>query len=201
MTVEQSQQAGRQSTHGGMFMADGAKTLLMRVDLVPIGEVPAPVKREASAVLRSVYDASVSITTDQDLPRDAYDSGRDQYRAEAFIDLAADAAPGDRAVGLTTEDLYYRRRNYVFGLAYLDGRSCVVSTNRLGTSSDGGFSQRSPEAVFGDRVRKEVVHEVGHMLGLDHCDNNRCAMSFSPTVQEVDRKEETLCGTCQRELF
>lgn len=173
----------------------------MRVDLVPIGDVPAPVKREASAVLRSVYDAEVSMAPDRDLPADAYDEGRDQYHAESFIELAADRTTGGNAIALTDADLYYRRRNYVFGLAYLDGRSCVVSTNRLGTSSDGGFSQRSAQDVFVDRLRKEVVHEAGHMLGLDHCDNNRCAMSFSPTVKEVDRKEETLCGSCQRELF
>lgn len=173
----------------------------MRVDLVPIGDVSPPVKREASSVLRSVYEADVSITPDQDLPRDAYDSGRDQYHAESFIELAANAARGEKAIGLTPADLFYRRRNYVFGLAYLDGRSCVVSTNRLSTSSDGGFSQRSAQDVFADRLRKEVIHEAGHMLGLDHCENNRCAMSFSPTVKEVDRKEETLCGSCQRALF
>ncbi len=173
----------------------------MRVDLVPIGDVPPQVKREASSVLRSVYEAEVSISPDQSLPRDAYDSGRDQYHAESFIELAADVATGDKAIGLTPEDLYYRRRNYVFGLAYLDGRSCVVSTNRLSTSSDGGFSKRSAQDVFTDRLRKEVIHEAGHMLGLDHCENNRCAMSFSPTVKEVDRKEETLCGSCQRHVF
>lgn len=173
----------------------------MRVDLVPIGSVPAPVKREASSVLRSVYDAEVSILKEQSLPTDAYDEGRGQYRAERLIERAATVSTGEKAIGLTAEDLYYRRRNYVFGLAYLDGRSCVVSTNRLSTSSDGGFSRRSAEEVFTDRLRKEIVHEAGHMLGLDHCENNRCAMSFSPTVQEVDRKEENLCGTCQRELF
>ncbi|MFB6266213.1 MAG: archaemetzincin family Zn-dependent metalloprotease [Halodesulfurarchaeum sp.] len=173
----------------------------MRVDLVPIGDVPARVKREASAALRTVYDIEVSVAPDQDLPDGAYDSGRDQYRAEAFIDLAANTASGEKSVALTTEDLFYRRRNYVFGLAYLDGRSCVVSTYRLQTSSDGGFSERPASEVFSDRVRKEVVHEVGHTLGLEHCDNNRCAMNFSPTVREVDRKEELLCGSCQRRLF
>ncbi len=173
----------------------------MRIDLVPVGDVPATVKREASSALRSVYDSEVSVAPDQDLPSGSYDSGRDQYRAEAFIDLAATVSNGEKAVALTTEDLYYRRRNYVFGLAYLDGRSCVVSTYRLQTSSDGGFSERPASAVFADRVRKEVVHEIGHTLGLEHCDNNRCAMNFSPTVREVDRKEEHLCGSCQRRLF
>ena len=173
----------------------------MRIDVVPIGDVPARVKRETSSALRSVYDAEVSVLADQNLPSGSYDMNRDQYSAEPFIELASDVSQGEKAVALTTEDLYYRRRNYVFGLAYLDGRSCVVSTYRLQTSSDGGFSERSASAVFADRVRKEVIHEVGHTLGLEHCDNNRCAMNFSPTVREVDRKEENLCGSCQRRLF
>ncbi|MFB6070405.1 MAG: archaemetzincin family Zn-dependent metalloprotease [Halanaeroarchaeum sp.] len=173
----------------------------MRFDIVPVGEVAPRVKREASAALRSIYEGEVSVRETQSVPESAYDPGRDQYVAEEFIDLAARVGRGDKTVAITPKDLYYRRRNYVFGLAYLDGRSCVVSTYRLQTSSDGGFSERPADEVFADRVRKEVVHEVGHTLGLEHCENNRCAMNFSPTTREVDRKEQHLCGTCQRRVF
>jgi archaemetzincin len=170
----------------------------MLVDIVPIGEVPAQVKREASAALRSVYDCDVTVHNEQGIPDGAFDRSRNQYRAEEFIELASRTGSGDKNIGITPEDLFYRRRNYVFGLAYLNGSGSVISTYRLNTSSDGGISTKPAKEVFADRVRKEVVHEIGHTVGLEHCDNNKCVMSFSPTVREVDVKEENLCGSCSR---
>ncbi len=170
----------------------------MHVDIVPVGDLPAAVKREASSGLRSVYDCEVTIHDNQSVPESAYDGGREQYRAEEFIELAGRVGSGEKNIAITANDLYYRRRNYVFGLAYLSGNGSVISTYRLQTSSDGGFSERSATDIFADRVRKEVVHEIGHTLGLEHCDNSRCVMNFSPTVREVDVKEENLCGSCQR---
>ena len=170
----------------------------MHVDIVPVGDLPAAVKREASSGLRSVYDCEVTIHDSQPVPDGAHDPAREQYRAEELIELASRIGSGEKNIAITDHDLYYRRRNYVFGLAYLSGNGSVISTYRLQTSSDGGISNKPASEIFSDRVRKEVVHEIGHTLGLEHCDNSRCVMNFSPTVREVDVKEENLCGSCQR---
>ena len=171
----------------------------MRIDVVPVGSLTDGVVKKAREVLKERYGAEVVARSTEPVPEVAYDERSGQYNAERLISVAESVGRGDKNLALTDVDIFYRQRNFVFGLAYLDGKGCVVSTHRLKMTADGGEVD-DDEETFYDRVRKEVVHEVGHTLGLRHRDNDTCVMSFSPTVREVDYKFERPCPVCDREV-
>jgi archaemetzincin len=127
-----------------------------------------------------------------DLPPGAYNRSRGQYRAEALLNVAAHAPGTERVLGVAEVDLYVESLNFVFGIAESPGRAAVISTARL----------RAPDndALFQGRVLKEAIHELGHTLGLGHCDDARCVMHFSNSLADTDRKGSRLCRSCRARL-
>jgi predicted Zn-dependent protease len=47
-----------------------------------------------------------------------------------------------------------------------------------------------------DRLVKESVHELGHVLGLRHCPDWRCVMASTHDVERLDLKGEEYCPSC-----
>jgi archaemetzincin len=115
------------------------------------------------------------------LPSTAFASSRGQYNASVLL---AHLFKNTKKIALwvVDSDLYVEGMNFVFGIASRKG--AVLSTARL----------FSPELI-----KKEVLHEVGHVLGLEHCLND-CVMQFSNSLLEAERKPGFLCEKC-RELL
>ena len=44
-------------------------------------------------------------------------------------------------------------------------------------------------------LAKESLHEVGHLLGLDHC-MEVCIMNISHSIEQAQEKSSHLCETC-----
>lgn len=122
-----------------------------------------------------------------DIPDASYNALRKQYNPQhimsAISDLSRDLS--ELRIGVVNVDLYARGLNFIFGLANPLRRIALVSTYRLS----------GPKLE--ERLAKEVVHETGHLLGLDHCENSHCVMYFSNTIEDTDNKRMWLCEICR----
>jgi len=124
------------------------------------------------------------------IPEKAFNPLRHQYDAMTIINHIASISHDKDNIKLSIvdKDIYSHGMNYIFGLADPVSKTAVVSTYRL----TGGKKH--------DRISKEVVHEVGHLLGLNHCTQTSCVMHFSHTIEDTDNKNQDLCGQCRSKL-
>ena len=95
------------------------------------------------------------------------------------------------------QDLFKNGNSFVFGLARQTAGAAVVSTSRLGNEF---YGREANDDDLMDRITKEGAHEVGHLLGLGHCDNPECIMFRPDTLDELDRKKKMFCRACQDQL-
>jgi archaemetzincin len=158
--------------------------------LLPCGPVE-PKDLEVLMHTLSGRGMRVRISGERQVPSDAFNRGRQQYRAGVFLKIAQ-AEEGDRVLAVTNCDLYDGNLNFVFGLAESPGKGAVISLFRLRMGAD--------EETFRQRAVKEAVHELGHTWGLAHCQNQRCVMHFSNSLQDTDRKETDPCESCDKKL-
>ena len=133
---------------------------------------------------------------------DGYDRSRNQHDAQKILDRLQDTLtrryeiPGPLLL-VTCKDLYVNGCDFVFGLARQASGVAVVSTARFG---NGYYGRRPDDADLIDRVAKEGAHEIGHLLGLDHCSDPECVMFRPRTLDELDRKRKMLCPACRETL-
>jgi archaemetzincin len=163
---------------------------LLALTLLPAG----PVEQEDLNHLASALSGkgmSVTIATELPVPPEAFNSRRQQYRADDFLESAR-LVPGDRVLAVTNYDLCAGNLNFVFGMAESLGRCAVISLFRLRVGVD--------VEEFRRRAVKEAVHELGHTFGLCHCSNSRCVMYFSNSLGDTDRKGTDWCEVCERQL-
>jgi archaemetzincin len=103
-----------------------------------------------------------------------------------------------KTLGLFNIDLFIPILTYIFGQAFLKGRCGIASIYRL---SNERYGLKKDQKVFVDRIRKEVIHELGHTFGLIHCSNPTCVMRSSTYVEDIDQKEHLLCHKCKDEFL
>ena len=128
-------------------------------------------------------------------PGFAFHPERQQYHSsEVLAWLEKRARDEWRCLALTGVDLYIPILTFVFGEARLGPGAAVVSTHRLRQEF---YGLPADDNILCQRLLRECAHELGHTLGLRHCDNYECAMAGSPGVEWIDLKTAHLCTPCR----
>jgi len=162
--------------------------------VAPIGTVRADVVERVVRWLREALGLPVIIGRIPIDPEDAFLANRGQYDARRLLlelnEHSASAAV--RLVGITESDLCNVILDFVFGEAQLDGNVAICSAYRL---SEKGEAEGREEATA-RRLMKVVLHELGHVFGLSHCEDEDCAMHEAKSLADIDRRSTRYCSSC-----
>ncbi len=173
---------------------------MSQIGIVPVNAIEANFLERLAACLEESFLARARIERSLAVPRSVLNAARGQLFASTLTGKVrrAHANVDDAAVlAITTFDLYKTSHRFVFGDVDESQRVAVVSTYRLRPE----FYGEQPDAnlVF-QRTLKECAHELGHVFGLRHCYNARCAMYYSNSIFETDNKMPHFCEGCDRRL-
>ena len=128
-----------------------------------------------------------------------YDPARRQYNGNSLLKMVDSISFPDslKTLGLFNVDLYIPILTYIFGQAFLNGQTGIASIYRLANER---YGMPQNDQLLLDRAKKEVIHELGHTLGLIHCENPVCVMRSSTYLEDVDQKKLHLCHNCRTKL-
>lgn len=164
--------------------------------ILPIGEISEGILKFVASTLAETYGLKTEIASKITIPKEFYNPSRGQYLAEKILNFIKRKFRGN-VFAVCNADIYAEGLNFIFGQAELGGMVAMISIHRLNPEFYGlTFNKK----IFFERIEKEAIHEVGHMLGLTHCKDEGCVMSFSNSIFEVDGKSKELCKGCKNKL-
>lgn len=171
-----------------------------KIVLLPVGEIEGWVLDALEKDLETTFNCTVIRIKPMDVPEDALNRARGQYDASLILRRVhglMELEDQDKGLGIADVDLYAGGLNFVFGQAEFGGQCAIISLTRLRQSF---YSLPENNAILSERTVKEAVHELGHVLGLEHCPDPECVMHFSNSLPDTDRKGASFCSQCRARL-
>jgi archaemetzincin len=172
---------------------------LQAITLVSFGYFEKEILERTAEAVSQEFHCQVFIKDGHLDLSEFYDTARRQYNGNALLkQLNSMPFPeSDKILGIFNVDLYVPILTFIFGQAFLGGQTGIASLYRL---SNERYGMAPDEHLMLERLKKEVIHELGHTLGLIHCPEPQCVMRSSTYVEDIDQKSRHLCNNCRASL-
>lgn len=164
--------------------------------ILPLGQIKSGQIILLSRELNAFYGMKIQMLPNAQMPASCLLEDTKRYSASAMLGWLKKQKPVhcDRILGVTTYDVFTKKGQYphwgIFGLGYKPGEACIVSDHRLKQ-----FNIRRD--TFLTLV---TLHEIGHNLGLPHCDKHPfCLMNDAKgTARTLFAEKKWLCANCRK---
>jgi len=164
------------------------------IGIIPLGIVPELVLEIAASNIDVHLNLSTKILPMLPAPAAAFDEGRQQYDAGKVLLALSSLGVGrlNKVIAICNEDLFVPIVTHVYGEAQQDGKYAIVSLFRLDRQPE----LTKPSSLLYERAVKIILHEIGHLFNLFHCDDTCCLMHFSSTLKDLDATPMFFCNYC-----
>jgi archaemetzincin len=160
------------------------------VNIQPLGKVSPKYIEQVKKSVKRFYGYECVVRPRKEVEEWMLSEKRRRIEAERTI---RKYNTSENLMFITERDICHRKDSKnpeygIFGLGLKSENTCIVSTFRL---------RRKGEKKTLERLEKVALHEIGHNLGLNHCESKRCMMNDAKgTIKQVDLAKVWLCEKC-----
>jgi archaemetzincin len=167
--------------------------------LVPLDETSRGLADWIGSKLSGRMKFKISSGMTSKLPEESFNSQRGGYFSSVVLNkLQFNKASDDEFIlAVTDEDLFTPTTDFVFSGSDQLAGVAIVSTQRLRPEF---YGLPADSEILRIRALKIAVHEIGHLLGLESCNDTNCVMFASTKISEVDFQSDRFCQRCMLEL-
>jgi archaemetzincin len=169
-----------------------------KLDIVYFEDFDTSILMNLKLDIKKFYGINTNSLKFDKLPISTYYSPRNRYRADSLIKYlnTQKKQSNNLVLGLCAKDIsvsIHKARDWgVFGFGYCPGNSCIASSFRLKKDSKPGYYTR---------MKNVVLHELGHNLGLKHCQDSICLMvDAKGKISSIEGENRKLCLNCRQYL-
>jgi len=165
------------------------------VAILPLGQVDEAELEFLAYVLRNFFSLQTKLMPAVTVPRKFYRYKRKQYDADLLLEYVHSYQPkrAGMIVGVFNGSMFSENYKEILGYAHLTNGPMIYSTKDLHEDcTDISIKRRRSEWI--------ILHEMGHVLGFDHCSVNNCVLSEVCDYKYLNNTKPAYCMGCLEKI-